>query len=89
MGDMSGPKLGSLIENIRHETRVIYMSGYPATGQMARIQLPQEAVFMAKPIDPTHLWGIMDTLQQDEDNNVEGLMRLAGGWVQDEPRKSK
>ena len=82
MPDMSGPKLGGLIESVRPETRIIYMSGYPATGQMSRITLPKEALFLAKPIDPAQLITIMNGFDQEENRSAEfgGLARLAGTW---------
>lgn len=83
MPDMSGPKLGGLMEAVRPDTKIIYMSGYPATGQMARITLPNDALFLAKPIDPRHLMTIMNNLSEDGESispYSDGLARLAGAW---------
>lgn len=81
MGDMSGPKLGELIASVRPETKMIYMSGYPATGKMARIQLPEDALFLAKPIDPQHVLNIMAKLRH-ADGTAQNTHVTTGMWEQ-------
>lgn len=51
MPGLDGVKLAELFQSLRPETFVVFMSGYPAAGQMAPVELPQGAYFMAKPID--------------------------------------
>lgn len=51
MPGMDGLKLGELFQAMRPDTQVVYMSGYPANGDMARVSLPDDAYFIAKPVD--------------------------------------
>jgi len=50
MPELGGVELADLMEDLRPEAGVIYMSGYPANGQNMRVDLPDDAVFIAKPI---------------------------------------
>jgi len=50
MPELNGVKLAELFQSLREETKIIYMSGYPANGNMARVELPEDAFFMAKPV---------------------------------------
>lgn len=84
MEDMNGPKLGQLFEATRPETKIIYMSGYPASGDMARVQLPKDAIYLAKPIDPYKLMALMASMNGQHDQNQSylsaQLSMLAGQW---------
>lgn len=51
MPGMSGVKLSDMLTSLRPDTQVMFMSGYPARGQDAKVELPEDAVFMPKPID--------------------------------------
>ncbi len=51
MPEMNGVKLAELLTSLRPETQVIFMSGYPANGNMAPVELPKNATFIAKPVD--------------------------------------
>ena len=51
MPELNGVKLAELFTSCRPESHVMFMSGYPATGQMARVTLPKDAVLMSKPIN--------------------------------------
>ncbi|HEU4839232.1 MAG TPA: ATP-binding protein [Micavibrio sp.] len=51
MPELNGVKLAELFESVRPESRVMFMSGYPESGQMARVSLPESAFFMSKPVD--------------------------------------
>lgn len=51
MPEPGGIELASLVGAVRPETRTIFMSGYPADGPAAKFSLPQDACFMAKPIE--------------------------------------
>ncbi len=50
MPELNGVKLAELMLAVRPDTKVVFMSGYPANGQMARVQLPEEACLLAKPV---------------------------------------
>lgn len=77
MPEIDGVKLAELFLSLRPETKVIFMSGYPATGQLAPVELPEKAFFMAKPISYDNLLlmlkgllgeGDGDALRQAEDS---------------------
>ncbi len=50
MPELNGVKLAELFESVRPETKIIFMSGYPSKGGSSNIELPEHAVFMAKPV---------------------------------------
>ncbi len=50
MPEINGVKLAELFLSLRPDTKVTFMSGYPATGELAPVDLPPDAYFMAKPI---------------------------------------
>lgn len=50
MPGLNGVRLAELLQSLRPETKVIFMSGYPASGDMARVELPAQACFIAKPV---------------------------------------
>ncbi len=51
MPEMNGVKLAELVSSLSPETKIIFMSGYPANGDMAPVQLPEDLSFVAKPVD--------------------------------------
>ena len=51
MPELDGIKLAELLTSLRTETKTIFMSGYPADGRLACIDLPEKALFVAKPIN--------------------------------------
>ncbi|MCB1562029.1 MAG: response regulator [Alphaproteobacteria bacterium] len=50
MPGLNGVRLAELVESLRPGIRTIFMSGYPAHGDMARVELPKDARFIAKPV---------------------------------------
>ena len=52
MPELGGLKLAELIKEVRPETHILFMSGYPARGDACNINLPKNVFLMAKPIDP-------------------------------------
>ena len=50
MPEVNGVKLAELLTSLRPDTKVIFMSGFPANGDMAPVELPEDAVFIAKPV---------------------------------------
>lgn len=64
MPELNGVKLAELFESVRPESKVMFMSGYPANGQMARVSLPDNAFFMSKPIDFQKLGEVLRTMAQ-------------------------
>lgn len=59
MPELDGVRLASLFQEVRPETKIVYMSGYPAQGQMAAFSLPDNALFLAKPVVPDRLIQIL------------------------------
>ncbi|HRC26125.1 MAG TPA: response regulator, partial [Alphaproteobacteria bacterium] len=55
MPEVNGVKLAELFLSLRPNTKVIFMSGYPATGQLAPVELPKDSFFMAKPVSHENL----------------------------------
>ncbi len=51
MPEMNGVKLAELVSSMSPETKIIFMSGYPANGDMAPVELPENLSFVAKPVD--------------------------------------
>lgn len=62
MPQLGGLKLAELIGEVRPETKVLYMSGYPVRGEIASIDLPSDAIFMAKPIKPDSLRNVLEQM---------------------------
>jgi len=56
MPGLDGLRLGEMMHELRPDTPVIYMSGYPSKGGVnGAIDMPQGAVLLAKPLDDLQL----------------------------------
>lgn len=51
MPEMNGVKLASLLCSLRPEVQIVFMSGYPNSGEMAPVEVPDGAIFIPKPVD--------------------------------------
>jgi len=51
MPGMNGLKLAEMMQALRPDIHVIYMSGYPSRGVDAKVDIPDDAIFISKPID--------------------------------------
>lgn len=51
MPELNGVKLAELFSALRPETRIIFMSGFPSDGDLAPVTLPEDAHFIAKPMN--------------------------------------
>ncbi len=51
MPNLNGVKLAELVSAMSPQTKIIFMSGYPANGDMAPVELPDDLSFVAKPVD--------------------------------------
>jgi signal transduction histidine kinase/ActR/RegA family two-component response regulator len=81
MPEMNGVKLAELFESVRPESQVMFMSGYPANNLMARVNLPDNAVIMPKPIDIGTLSGMIRTLAKNQGENIkEKWTAITGQW---------
>lgn len=67
MPEVDGVKLAELFLSLRPNTKVIFMSGYPATGQLAPVELPEGAFFMAKPVSYENMLLMLKGLLGDGD----------------------
>jgi len=52
MPELGGLKLAELVKEVRPETHILFMSGYPTRGDIANFNLPKDSIFMAKPVKP-------------------------------------
>ncbi len=73
MPEMNGVKLAELLTSLRPETQVIFMSGYPANGNMAPVELPQDATFIAKPVDYEKLIRVLYQKLEGNDDAAGGV----------------
>ncbi|HOO50134.1 MAG TPA: ATP-binding protein, partial [Alphaproteobacteria bacterium] len=60
MPQLGGLELAGLFREIRPNTHIVFMSGYPVRGEISNIDLPDDAVFLAKPIIQENLKKIME-----------------------------
>lgn len=51
MPGLNGVKLAELILSLYPDLKIIFMSGYPAQGDMAPVEIPRGFPFIAKPVD--------------------------------------
>ncbi|MBN8521903.1 MAG: response regulator [Alphaproteobacteria bacterium] len=83
MPQMNGVELSRLSSALRPDTHIIFMSGYPAGGQMARVDIPPGSLLLPKPVSYDVLKGLLYRLiVQTSDEDGSGLYRMAGGGIQ-------
>ena len=81
MPELNGVKLAELFESVRPESKVMFMSGYPANGQMARVTLPESAFFLSKPIDFQKLGEVLKNMSRKPDENIKSRWgAIASQW---------
>lgn len=81
MPELNGVKLAELFGSVRPESRVMFMSGYPASGQMARVSLPDSAYFMPKPVEFNKLCEILKTMTDEHQSALKERWKiLSGQW---------
>lgn len=81
MPELNGVKLAELFQACRPESKVLFMSGYPANGQMARVNLPEDALLMPKPVNFEALKSVVRSLAASgNDNNLLDLKKITGEW---------
>jgi two-component system cell cycle sensor histidine kinase/response regulator CckA len=69
MPKLGGLKLASLIREVRPETNIVFMSGYPDRGDTLNFELPSDAIFMAKPLQPDFLRDVLEKILAGESVN--------------------
>ena len=55
MPGINGVKLAELASALSPDVKIIFMSGYPANGDMAPVELPENITFIAKPVNYDNL----------------------------------
>lgn len=81
MPELNGVKLAELFESLRPKTKVMFMSGYPANGQMARVPLPEGAYLMPKPLDFQKLGTVLAGMVNEQNNDLKDKWHaLTGQW---------
>ncbi|MCB9982289.1 MAG: response regulator [Rhodospirillales bacterium] len=76
MPEFNGVELAELLKELRPGAKIIFMSGYPAKGQMARVEIPEDAVFITKPIEHEALIKIIYAKLAGYDGQDEALEAL-------------
>lgn len=60
MPEMDGVKLGELFHDVRPDSEVIYMSGYPFRGERKKnVKIPDDAIFIDKPIEENSIKAVL------------------------------
>ncbi len=81
MPELNGVALAELVQEVREDIAVIFMSGYPARGDMARVSIPESSYFMAKPVEYGALaLLIYERLQGQKRPVAEGPFFRGGIW---------
>jgi len=81
MPEINGVKLAELFSSLRPDSKVMFMSGYPEDGQMARVTLPENAFFIPKPVDFKTLSTIIKDMAQGQNNDSKSRWKyLMDHW---------
>ena len=70
MPELNGVELADLVSELRPDIMVVFMSGYPVDGQGARVEIPEHAVFIAKPIQYNDLVKLIFSKLHDPQNDT-------------------
>ena len=71
MPGINGLKLADLVKSLRPDIQTVFMSGYPARGDAAKITIPDDALFMPKPLNYDELClCLFKSLRTDQSNIV-------------------
>ncbi len=55
MPNLSGFDLAKIMRKSRPDLRVVFMSGYPSRGDLKAVEVPSDATFLQKPVNPPAL----------------------------------
>lgn len=78
MPRLNGVEMARLYESLRPDTHIIFMSGYPAGGQMARVDIPAGSVVLPKPVSEDTLKSLLYRLAVPDAAEGSALARMAG-----------
>lgn len=71
MPQLGGLELASLFHQVRPETKILFMSGYPVRNELSDLELPEDAVFMPKPIREENLRKTLETVATGQDARLK------------------
>ncbi|HRK97888.1 MAG TPA: ATP-binding protein [Alphaproteobacteria bacterium] len=60
MPEIGGIQLAELFHVVRPDTHIIFMSGYPVRGEISEVDLPDDVIFLAKPVSQENLKNVME-----------------------------
>ncbi len=81
MPEVNGVMLAEMFEAVRPSAKIVFMSGYPTRGQMSRVQVPEGAFLMPKPLDFHKLGVVIKTMAMEQNNYMkERLKKMTGQW---------
>ncbi|MAF98094.1 MAG: hypothetical protein CMH26_05605 [Micavibrio sp.] len=83
MPELGGIELAEMMRSLRPDMEIIYMSGYPAKGAFAKVSLPDDAFFLAKPINYEALVTLIYKLLSG-DHEGAGDVAGAAKWRSDD-----
>ncbi len=66
MPSLNGVKLAELVQAARDETSVIFMSGFPASGRLSRIRIPDDATLLTKPVTFEQLAAALQSRMEED-----------------------
>lgn len=81
MPELNGVRLAEMFEACRPDSKILFMSGYPANGQMARVPVPEGAYLMPKPVDFDKLSALVKSMLKGQNENTRDRWKiLTGHW---------
>ena len=83
MPELNGIKLAELFGAIRPETQIIFLSAFPANGSLSRLEIPEGANLLPKPVDVKSLAGLMHDLisEGNEKAKFEKFKNEGSAWA--------
>ena len=73
MPNLSGFDLAKIMRKTRPNLQVVFMSGYPSRGDLKAVEVPEDATFLQKPVNPPALiYEVRKALDLAQSNMNEG-----------------
>ncbi len=80
MPELNGVKLAEQFQQDRPDCKIMFMSGYPAKGQLARVTLPHNIPFLPKPVDCQKIARIIKVMKENDGDVIGEWTSLSGLW---------
>lgn len=80
MPEVNGVKLAELFSAVRPATKILFMSGYPANGQMNRVPLPEGAILLPKPVQPETIMYVLKSMLVENPETSAQASGSHGRW---------